>query len=137
MIHTLINLLASFYESNDLRRAETIARSIHTAVPEDQVSLKFLGIVYYRTGRIKDAIRLFDQVQCRQQASLAADGAAAEHRLPAVASAVAAFSLEAARRVPYLAQAWLELGNALQKMRSFDCAASARRLAQVAQPALA
>ena len=115
MIHTLINLLAGFYESNDLSRAETIARSIHTAVPGDQVSLKFLGIVYYRTGRIKDAIRLFEAVQCRQKA-------VAETSTLEVDSAAAAFSQEARRRVPYLAQAWQDLGSALQKIRKFDCA---------------
>ena len=115
MIHTLINLLAGFYESNDLSRAETIARSIHTAIPGDQVSLKFLGIVYYRTGRIKDAIRLFDLIQCRQKA-------VAETSTLEVDSAAAAFSQEARRRVPYLAQAWQDLGSALQKIRKFDCA---------------
>ena len=118
MIHTLINLLASFYESNDLSRAETIARSIHKAIPEDQVSLKFLGIVYFRTGRIKEAIGLFNRVQCAPQAPSANASAAAT-----VDSAVSACSQEARRRVPYLAQAWQELGNALQKLGKPDCAA--------------
>lgn len=122
MIHTLINLLAGFYESNDLSKAETMARSIHTAIPGDQVSLKFLGIVYYRTGRIKDAIRLFDQIQCRQKAVSASATAGAETPSQEVDSAAAAFSQEARRRVPYLAQAWQELGCALQKTRKFDCA---------------
>lgn len=120
MIHTLINLLGSFYESNDLSRAETIARSIHTAIPEDQVSLKFLGIVYYRTGRIKDAIRLFDQVECRQDAALVAEAQRPPSGSPGVGSAVLACSLEARRRVPYLAQAWQDLGKALHQLRSFD-----------------
>ena len=122
MIHTLINLLASFYESNDLRRAEAIARSLHTAIPGDQVSLKFLGIVYYRTGRIKDAIRLFDFIQCRHA------GARPEAQSVSVNvdSAAAACSQEARRRVPYLAQAWQELGSALQKIRPFDCGAASQ-----------
>ena len=120
MIHTLINLLASFYESNDMRQVETIARSLHTAIPDDQVSLKFLGIVYYRTGRIKDAIRLFDFIQCRH-AGASTDAQSASGN---VDSAVAACSQEAKRRVPYLAQAWQELGCALQKIRTFDCSSA-------------
>ncbi len=122
MIHTLINLLASFYESNDMRQVETIARSLHTAIPGDQVSLKFLGIVYYRTGRIKDAIRLFDFIQCRH-AGPKSEGQGVSG---SVDSAVAACSQEARRRVPYLAQAWLELGCALQKIRPFDCASASQ-----------
>lgn len=120
MIHMLINLLGSFYESNDLSRVETIARSIHTAIPEDQVSLKFLGIVYYRTGRVKDAMRLFDQIQCRQDAALVAEAQRLQASSSGVDSAVVACSREARRRVPYLAQAWQDLGHALQKLRPFD-----------------
>lgn len=133
MIHTLINLLGSFYESNDLSRTETIARSIHTAIPDDQVSLKFLGIVYFRTGRVKDAIRVFDQVECRQDAALVAEAQRPPAGSPGVDSAVLACSLEARRRVPYLAQAWQDLGKALQKLRPFD---SAQQAAGGALPAM-
>lgn len=116
MISTLINLLGGFYENNDFAKAETIAHSIRTAVPGDQVSLKFLGLVYYRTGRIKDAIRLFDRVQGGQEAILKT----ASPRTEADDSAVAALSREATLRVPYLAQAWRDLGNALLKLRNTD-----------------
>lgn len=63
MISTPINLLGGFYESKQFAKAETIAHSIHTAIPGDQVSLKFLGLVYYRTGRINEVMRLFDQLE--------------------------------------------------------------------------
>lgn len=105
-----------------MRQAEAIARSLHTAIPGDQVSLKFLGIVYYRTGRIKDAIRLFDFIQCRCGGARAE--VQSESASGSVDSAVAACSQEAKRRVPYLAQAWQELGCALQKIRPFDCASA-------------
>src|ERR1017187_6715428 len=65
MINNLVNLLGGFYESNDFAKVEAIAHSIHVAVPGDEVSLKFLGLVYYRTGRVSDAIRLFDRVHRR------------------------------------------------------------------------
>ena len=109
MISTLIHLLGRSYESNDFAKAESIAQSIHKAVPGDEVSLKFLGLVYYRTGRIKDAMQLFDRVHRRQSAR--------PEKIGTGTSAVVAVSQEATRRVPYLAQAWRELGSALMKLR--------------------
>jgi hypothetical protein len=110
MINNLVNLLGGFYESNDFAKVEAIARTIHTAVPGDEVSLKFLGLVYYRTGRIKDAISLFDRVHRRTSDR--------PEKIEASSSAVEALSREASRRVPYLAQAWRDLGDALMKLRT-------------------
>ena len=114
MISTLIHLLGRSYESNDFAKAETIAHSIHKAVPGDEVSLKFLGLVYYRTGRIKDAIQLFDRIHRRQSAR--------PERIETGTSAVVAVTQEATRRFPYLAQAWHDLGCALMKLRSHELA---------------
>jgi len=114
MISTLIHLLGRSYESNDFAKAETIAHSIHKAVPGDEVSLKFLGLVYYRTGRIKDAMQLFDRVHRRQSAR--------PEKIETGASAVAAVSQEATRRFPYLAQAWHELGCALMERKGRELA---------------
>ena len=111
MISTLINLLGSFYERKEFTKAEAIARNMHTAIPGDRVSLKFLGLVYYRTGRINEAIRLFDQLE--RQPNLCAEKQASA---PAD-SAVVACAREAMLRAPYLAQAWHDLGNALLKLR--------------------
>lgn len=127
MIRTLINLLGSFYESNELSKAETIARNIHTAIPGDQVSLKFLGLVYYRTGRIKDAIRLFDQVQ---------DGIGRE-AANRVDSAAEVCREEASRRMPYLAQAWRDLGAVLMELKKFELAVPAFRSSPLKQPSFA
>ena len=114
MINTLVNLLGGFYESNDFAKVEAIARAIHKAVPGDEVSLKFLGLVYYRTGRIKDANRLFDRVHRRTSDR--------PETIETGSSAVMAVSREATRRVPYLSQAWCDLGNALMKQRSHELA---------------
>ena len=108
MIRTLIHLLGRFYESNDFAKAETIAHSIHKAVPGDDVSLMFLGLVYYRTGRIKDAIRLFNRVHRRRSAR--------QEKIATDTSAVVAVSQEATRRCPYLAKAWHDLGGVLMKL---------------------
>ena len=114
MISTLVNLLGGFYESNDFAKVEAIAHSINRAVPGDEVSLKFLGLVYYRTGRTKDAIRLFDRVHRRTSAR--------PEKIETGTSAVAALAQEATRRVPYLAQAWCDLGSALMKLKGNEAA---------------
>jgi len=114
MISTLIHLLGRSYESNDFAKAESIAQTIHKAVPGDEVSLKFLGLVYYRTGRIKDAMQLFDRVHRRQSAR--------PEKIGTGVSAVVAVSQEATLRFPYLAQAWHDLGCALIKLRGVELA---------------
>ena len=111
MISTLVNLLGSFYENKDYAKAESIANRIHLAIPGDQVSLQFLGLVYYHTGRIVDAMKVFDRVQGKQNAGSSVLSEGRE----VLGSAVAAVSYEASRRVPYLAQAWRDLGNALTR----------------------
>ena len=133
MISTLINLLGSFYESKDFTRAETIAHSIHTTIPGDQVSLKFLGLVYYRTGRINEAMRLFDLVERGQNAPL---GAAREAAAP-VDLAVVACAREASLRVPYLTTAWRDLGKVLLKFRKLQRAPQAFPSSLFASAALA
>jgi len=121
MISTLINLLGSFYERKEFSKAETIAHNIHTAIPRDQVSLKFLGLVYYRTGRINEAMRLFDQLE------RSPDSALATQETAPLDSAAVACAREATLRVPYLAQAWRDLGNALSKLRKFQRAPQSRQ----------
>ena len=121
MISTLINLLGSFYERKEFTKAEAIARNMHTAIPGDRVSLKFLGLVYFRTGRINEAIRLFDELERQPNIS-------AEKQATAPAdSAVVACAREATLRVPYLAQAWRDLGKALAKLRNFQSTQQSRQ----------
>jgi len=110
MISTLVNLLGGFYESSDFAKVEAIAHSINKAVPGDEVSLKFLGLVYYRTGRTNDAMRLFNRVHRRTSAR--------PEKIESGTSAVAAVAREASRRVPYLAQAWCDLGRALMAQKA-------------------
>ena len=105
MISTLVDLLGGYYESNDFEKVEAIAHSINKAVPGDEVSLKFLGLVYYQTGRTNDAMRLFRRVHRRASGR--------PEKIEAGASAVVAVAQEASRRVPYLAKAWSDLGRAL------------------------
>ena len=59
MIDALFDLLGTFYQSGDFAQAEWIARSILQAIPDDIVSLQFLGLVYYRTDRRSQALQTF------------------------------------------------------------------------------
>ena len=59
MISTLVDLLVSF---------EAMARRLHSAIPADQMSLQFLGLVYFQTGRTAGVKRLFDKLRLRRVA---------------------------------------------------------------------
>jgi len=130
MLSTLVDLLGNFYVSNDLPNFEAIARSIHAAVPGDQVSLQFLGLAYYRTGRVKDAIRIFDRVVRRRKPTHELE----RRQGPRDDSATAACYREATRHCPELAQAWYDLGMVLQDLGKYEQAIPAYRSALIAQP---
>ena len=67
MISTLVEMLGRFYANNDLANVEVLARNIHAAVPCDQVSLLFLGLAYYKTGRSNEALNTFDKVSATRE----------------------------------------------------------------------
>ena len=59
MIDALFDLLGTFYQSGNFEQAEWIARSILQAIPDDIVSLQFLGLLYHRTRRRAQAMQVF------------------------------------------------------------------------------
>lgn len=132
MIGTLVDLLGSFYASNDLINFEVMARSLHAAIPGDQMSLQFLGLVYYRTGRIKDAKSLFDKLRLRRAVStdVAASG---EEAIPDDPATLACYQ-EATRPRPYLARAWYDLGAILMELGRFEQAIAVFRNSLKADP---
>lgn len=132
MITTLVNLLGHFYVINDLGNLEAIARSIHAAVPADNVSLQFLGLVYYRTGRIGDAIEVFDRLDAKDGVDADAEEDAAR-MLPARSAADACYE-EATKESPELARAWYDIGTVLLELRRFRLAIPAFRSSLSAQP---
>jgi Flp pilus assembly protein TadD len=127
MISTLVDLLGNFYISNDFTNVEAIARSIHAAIPSDQVSLQFLGLVYYRTGRVKEAIRVFNKVLGRRKPAPQKDLSQGD-------SAAAVCYREATRHNPDLAQVWYDLGATLLNLRKVELALPAFRNALIARP---
>ena len=134
MIRTLVDLLGNFYANNDFTNFEAIARSIQATMPNDPVSLQFLGLVYYRTGRVKDAVRVFDKLVHWRKAPSGAEATAPKPDMPEGDYAVAVCYEAATQRSSKLAQAWYDLGTALLDLRKFKQAIPAFRSALIAQP---
>ncbi len=135
MIRTLVDLLGNFYARNDFANFETIARSLLAAIPNDQVSLQFLGLVYYRTGRINDAIQVFDRVVRRRQEQPEHPAEPTTERdLVLGNSAAAACYQEATRDRPELARAWYDVGTTMVELGKVEEALPAFRSALSAQP---
>ncbi len=59
MVGALTELLGYFYQVGHFTQLEAVARTILTTIPDDTVSLHFLGLAYLRTGRAGAAARLF------------------------------------------------------------------------------
>lgn len=134
MIGALMDLLGGSYVNGNLSRVEAIARSLLTAVPDDRVSLQFLGLAYYRSGRIEQAKGVFARVINRRKKSLV--------RMPwrvrglandTVAAATVCY-MEATRPSGDLARTWFDLGVALDELGAPEKAISAFHAALVAQP---
>ena len=131
MISTLVELLGNFYSSSDWTNVEAIARSIGTVAPGDLVSPLFLGLAYYRTGRVTEALQAFEQARRRKRE-------AAEQRAAATAAAgTSAATLcyrEATRPDSELAEAWVDLGSVLLDVKRYEQAACAFGCAVRARP---
>ena len=133
MISTLFDLLANFYARNDFTNFEAIARNLLNAVPNDQVSLQFLGLAYYRTGRVKDAIRIFNKVVLRRKPAKS-EAEVGNASLASGDHAAAACYQEATRHSPELSQAWFDLGTALLELGKCKQAVPAFHNALLAEP---
>ena len=137
MIGALVELLGKYYVNDDLNNVETIARSILAAVPDDQVSLQFIGLVYYRSGRIDEAVRLFSRVKLRQQPTLEEVAGPTPSRIAKRDNAATACYEAATRQNPHMARAWHDLGMTLQELGKFEHALRAFHCATLAHPEFA
>ena len=134
MISTLVDLLGNFYVNNDLTHFEAIARTLHASVPDDLVSLQFLGLAYYRTGRVDEAVSIFNKV-LRRRKTLADAASKATNEIAGDETCAAICYREATKRNPWLAKAWYDLGAALLKLKKSELAIPAFRSFLAAQPA--
>jgi len=134
MISTLVDLLGNFYASNDFTHFETIARTIQASVPSDLVSLQFLGLAYYQTGRVSEAVSVFDRVLRRKKPLVGAVGGPIVDTISKDDSCAEICYREATKHNPQLAKAWYDLGTALLKLKKFDLAIPAFRSYLAARP---
>ncbi len=135
MIGTLVDLLGNFYANNDFTHVETIARTLHASVPDDLVSLQFLGLAYYKTGRVDEAVSIFDRVLRRRKRLAGAGSHEATNELAGNGGCAAVCYKEATKRNPWLAKAWYDLGAILLKLKRSELAIPAFRSFLAAQPA--
>jgi hypothetical protein len=109
VILALVDLLANYYQAGDLTQMEAIARSMLTAMPDDIVSLQFLGLALYQTGRIHDAYLAFKQVALQF-------GEARDEALQTTCEPAAAISYRAAISAETgLTQGWWQIAGLLNK----------------------
>jgi tetratricopeptide (TPR) repeat protein len=134
MLRTLFELLAWHYASGNMLHVEAVIHSILRTVPDDVISLQFLGLVYYRTGRIDDATRVF-RAAAPQPSPL--DELVSEGSDSLLSrnghSAAAACCLAATCHNPDLAMAWHDLGLALHDVGLPEQGVRAQQLARLAQ----
>ncbi|HMW55074.1 MAG TPA: tetratricopeptide repeat protein [Accumulibacter sp.] len=128
MIDALFDLLGTFYQSGNFEQAEWIARSILQAIPDDIVSLQFLGLLYHRTRRRAQAMQVFAATASEPPQSDAPD----LDDLQASAQCRRA----ASTRGSTLAGAWYDLGRLLLRLGHRQQAVSAFHAALAAQPDL-
>ncbi|MEF8721969.1 tetratricopeptide repeat protein [Candidatus Accumulibacter phosphatis] len=128
MIDALFDLLGTFYQSGQLEQAEWIARSILEAIPDDIVSLQFLGLLYYRSARRSEAMQAFNAAHI--DAPAAAPAAAADPDLRASAQCLRAASGHGST----LAGAWYDLGLVLFRLGHYGQALAALQAAIAARP---
>ncbi|MBL8423707.1 MAG: tetratricopeptide repeat protein [Candidatus Accumulibacter phosphatis] len=119
MIDALFELLGTLYQKGDFAQAERVANGIQQTIPGDVVSLQFLGLLCYRSGRRADALRAF----------IAAAGNDADSPgPPGVANSLHASThcLRAARtQGSALASAWYDMGLILFRLRRYQQAITA------------
>jgi predicted Zn-dependent protease len=132
MLRRLFELFAWHYAIGNMAVVEAVVHGILRTVPDDLISLQFLGLVYYRTGRIDDATRVFRAAAPNQSPmdKLVSEGG--ECFLSRNGdSAAAACCLAATGHNPDLAIAWRDLSLALHDLGLPEQAVRAQHLASV------
>jgi tetratricopeptide (TPR) repeat protein len=136
MLHTLFQMVGVNYSSGNLNAVESAVRSILATVPNDLTSLQFLGLVYYRTGRKAEAMRILESEPPQPDPPSRFDAAPGVDILSRNAySAVAACHVEATHRSSDLAMVWFDLGVVLSELGKPERALGAFRSALAACPA--
>lgn len=134
MIGALLDLLGDSYVKGHFTQVETIARSLLSAVPDDRVSLQFLGLAYYRSGRVEQAIDVFAQLVERRRPSTSPRRLSWRDSRPTRRESPAAVCYEEATRPSAdLARTWFDLGRVFDELGEPGKALAAFRSALAAQ----
>lgn len=133
MIHALLVLMSNSYQCSDFSQVEAMARMLQSIVPDDIVSMQFLGLVHYRSGNIKSARRYFVRAW-EKKLQRRIEQEAKEHQFDGEMSAAAACYREATVANPNLAGGWYDLGITLGACSYLEQAESAFQAALSAKP---
>ena len=127
MISALVDLLGSYYQAGNWDQLEIVARTMLAAMPDDIVSLQFLGLALYEAGRHTDAYLAFGQAASRL------DGQPGE-RFETTCDRAASITFRTAIH-PHsgLADGWWHIAGALTKFGFRKAAHSACRAALSSQ----
>jgi tetratricopeptide (TPR) repeat protein len=132
----LFQLIGVHYANGNFAAVEAAVRSLLATVPNDLASLQFLGLVYYRTGRTQEAIRIFDSTPIARESAQRFEMESGDDSVSRNDySAAAACRIEATHRNADLAHAWYDLGLTLNHLGRPDRAVVAFRSALIARPA--
>ena len=136
MLRMLFQQIGLHYANGNFAAVESAVHSILTTVPNDLASMQFLGLIYYRTGRKAEAMKIFSASPFRKNSAPQFEPEPAGD-LPDRNdySAVAACQLAATHRNSDLALVWYDLGLTMNRLGRPDRAASAFRSALTARPA--
>jgi len=135
MLRVLFQMFGDYYVQGNFSGVEIITRSILSTVPGDSASLQFLGLIYYRTNRMNDAIQAFDLAAATPRTTAPIEYPAdADFLARNGYSAAAACQLEATGRSAGLAKAWYDVGLTQVDLGHPRRAVSAFRAALVSRP---
>jgi tetratricopeptide (TPR) repeat protein len=135
MLRMLFQLLGSNYASGNFGGVEAVVRTLLTTVPNDMASLQFLGLVYYRTGRRDEAVRVFDAAEIKQETEVAQEFDPSDDILARSGKKDATTRhIEATRPNGETAQAWYDLGLTHSELNRPEQAVLALRFALSVRP---
>ena len=117
MIFAFVDYLATYYQTGNFAQMAAIARTMQAIVPDDVVSLQFLGLALYQMGSIDAAYLAFNSAATRQdQLEESVNPIGCE-------TARAAILRAATRPDSGLADAWYCIALALNKFGLLESAA--------------
>jgi tetratricopeptide (TPR) repeat protein len=135
VIGAMFDILGHFYNVGDFARMAIIARNTLASVPDDVVSMQFLGLAYLRTGNEQSAVSLFHRAADVMQEQLVRRRHGSSSFEPRGEFSAATRCLaEAAQPNPVLADIWKDVGLKWHELGYPEQASSALTAALQSKP---